>query len=379
MKINSITSSLSFGRGKASVNIPEGPSGGAEQDWLDRISGTDVVWYHSFDTASEVNQFRWTSGYGSDPNSSGADGEYVTWQSTGGADGGPYMKMEYPTGVHGGGLWWRPFAALNSASTGRGNADPAANGTITTQAWPMSDSYDTPLNWGNDSGNAGWYGSATDAAATPSEYQGTDFYLQVRVKRPEAIGAPPDGSVYDQITGKSIWFTSMNDSFNAGELVTYGHSYGNGDVNGVQPNHNVYSGNDFDSIGSQSGVTVTISNIDGSGEWTYSGGWDTLLYHITPGTNGGTGANRTKVEVWAQHDLTMYPAEAGLYEKIWDVFYPQGFSTGENSAGSDYYPGWNGLILAIYHNGSIIPSDKQFTFSYDQVIFSKATIAAPNF
>ena len=35
--------------------------------------------------------------------------------------------------------------------------------------------------------------------------------------------------------------------------------------------------------------------------WRYSGGWDTMLYHIVPGDVGGTGNARTRIEVWAQH------------------------------------------------------------------------------
>jgi hypothetical protein len=119
---------------------------------------------------------------------------------------------------------------------------------------------------------------------------------------------------------------------------------------------------------------LTISN--NTVGWRYSGGWDSLLYHITPGTPNGTGANRSRFEVWAQHDLILFPAEAGQYTKIWDVTYSQAFTTGTSSTGAPFFPGWNGLLLAIYHNGSAFLTTA-FDFDYAQVIFSKAAIPAP--
>jgi hypothetical protein len=97
---------------------------------------------------------------------------------------------------------------------------------------------------------------------------------------------------------------------------------------------------------------------------------------VTPGTPGGTGTNRTRVEVWAQHDLTLFPAESGQYTKIWDVTYSQNYDSGISSVGSRSLPGWNALILAIYHNGSAFTTSS-FSFDYDQVIFSKAFIPPP--
>jgi hypothetical protein len=80
--------------------------------------------------------------------------------------------------------------------------------------------------------------------------------------------------------------------------------------------------------------------------------------------------------VWAQHDLTLNPSEAGQYKKIWDVTYSQSFDSGTNSGGSPGFPGWNALILAIYHNGAAFTTSA-FSFDYDQVIFSKEYIPTP--
>ncbi|HEU5297846.1 MAG TPA: hypothetical protein VFU71_23950 [Burkholderiaceae bacterium] len=354
------------------------PSPGAGADWAGRISGSSVVWYHNFDAAAEVNQFRWSGGYqgGNDPQGKGSDGSKVAWVSSGGADGGGFMRLTYPSGVAAGGsYWWRPFAPLNAASTGRGAADPGASGTIPTQAFTVSDGSNTVNSWGATASNPGWYGSPTDQAANPSKYQGNDFYLQVRVRRNGTPGAPPNSAQYSNITGKFVWLTTTNSSYSSQELVTYGQSVSNSDVVGVQSRHNVYNGQNFNSLsGGQPNATVSIANT--SLNWRYSGGWDCLLYHVTPGTPGGAGADRTRVEVWAQHDLTQFPSEAGQYAKIWDVTYSQSYDGGTNSVGSLGLPGWNALILAIYHNGSVFTTST-FSFDYDQVIFSKASIPAP--
>lgn len=339
-----------------------------------------MVWHHNFDTASEVNQFRWTGGYsgGNDPQAKGSGGNFVSWQSSGGAEGGAFLRLTYPQGSaagRGNAYWWRPFNPLTGATNGRGADDPGANGSIARAAFNVSDGSSTTYDWSATASNPGWYGSPTDQAANPSKYQGNDFYLQIRVRRADSPGAPPDSSAYTNITGKSVWLTTTAATYTAQELVTYGQSVGAGDVQGVKSRHLIYVGQNFAPLGgSQPNETSAISNWNLN--WRYSGGWDTLLYHVTPGTNGGTGSNRTRVEVWAQHDPALFPAEAGKYTKIWDTTYSQSYTLGSNSSGAPLIPGWNGLILAIYHNGSAF-STGSFSFDYDQVIFSKATIPAP--
>jgi len=351
------------------------PSGA---DWSNRISGPGVVWYHDFDTAAEVNQFRWTGGYsgGNDPLAKGSDGNLVSWQSSGGVEGGGFLRLTYPLGsVGGNSYWWRPFNPLTGATNGRGMDDPGANGTIAPATFAVSDGSNTLSSWGAAASNPGWYGSSTDQAANPTKYQGNDFYLQVRVRRAQTPGAPPNSANYSNITGKSVWLTTTNSSYSAQELVTYGQSASAPDSVGVLSRHLVYDGQNFDSLGGgQPNETVTLSNW--LLNWRYSGGWDTLLYHVMPGTPGGTGSNRTHFEVWVQHDPSLFPSEAGQYTKIWDTMFSQSYDTGTNSAGAPGLPGWNALILAIYHNGSAFTTSS-FNFDYDQVIFSKAIIPPP--
>lgn len=348
--------------------------GDAASDWAARISGAGVVWYHNFDSAAEVNQFRWTNGYGSgnDPNGSGPGGQYVTHQASGGADGGGFMRLTYPLGSaagRGGSYWHRPFNALTGAGNGRGVDDPGANGTITPVGFTATDGGGVLYNWGNQP-NPGWYMNAAHQASYPGRFQGSDFWLQVRVRRAQRPGPPPDnpGQNFYNITGKLVWLTLTNGSYSQQEIVTYGQSAGE-DVTGQYGRHRIYGGYNFNPFGgSQHNESVTLSNTVVG--WRYSGGWDTLLYHITPGTDVGTGANRTRIEIWA--------AQQGQtsYTKIWDTLYTAHFDGGANSVGAPNLPGWNALILAIYHNGSAFATES-FNFDYDQVIFSKETIPCP--
>jgi hypothetical protein len=355
-------------------------NGTSDAGWNSRISAPGVVWYHNFDSAAEVNQFRWTNGFsgGNDPNSNGSGATFIAHVASGGADGGGFMRCTYPAGStagRGNSMWYRPMNPLTATTNGRGIVDPADGGALTPLAFNASNGSSTLYMWSSAASNPGWYMHPTHQAQNPGKFQGHDFYLQARVRRPQTPGAPPDSADYTHITGKHVWLTVTPSSYVGQELVTYGQSVGNGDVVGVQSRHNVYVGQNFNNLsGGQPNATVTIDNTDG-GDWRFSGGWDTLLYHITPGTDGGTGSNRTRVEVWAQHDLTLFPAESGVYTKIWDVTYTQGYSGGTNSSGAPILPGWNALILGCYHNGSAFPT--AFNFDYDQLIFSKQTIAAP--
>src|SRR5687767_1556356 len=91
-----------------------GPAPAPSADWVGRISGPGVVWYHNFDTAAEVNQFRWTGGFngGQDPNSLGTGGSLVIQVASGGADGGGFMPISYPAGSSAGernSYWRRPL------------------------------------------------------------------------------------------------------------------------------------------------------------------------------------------------------------------------------------------------------------------------------
>jgi hypothetical protein len=355
----------------------------ATADFLTRISGTGVVWYHSFDTDTEVSQFKWSGKWdnsewgGNDPLSIGPDSSRCLWVASGGADGGPFMRLSYPLGANSSGTYWyRPFNAFTGAGNGRGVNDPGANGTITPVAWSPTSGGSQTARWSADGPNAGYYGHSTYQAANPTKFQGGEFYIQVRIRRNGTPGPAPDNATFQNIVGKSFWPNVTTNTSTAQELVFYGQSPA--DVVGVHSRARIYEGANRSggpSIGGNN-MTTTIDNNDNVNDWRYSGGWDTLLLHITPGLNNGTGADRTRLEVWAQHDPALVPSEAGVYTKIWDVLYSAAFDQGTTSAGVPCFNGWNALILAIYHNGATFTTSS-FSYDYDQVIFSKASIPAP--
>lgn len=333
----------------------------AAADWQSRISGPGVVWYHNFDSAAEVAAFRWTGGYagGNDPGGIGdADAQYVQWVASGGADGGGYMQLTRNSPSMDGNYWYRPFNPLTGASNGRGQDDPGANGTIAPQTFIATQGGSQLYNWAQASNpKHGWYGHSS---YQDSRFDGTDFYVQVRVMADPRRTSPGNIQV-----GKFTSFTTTNFSYTAQELVTYAGYWEGAAAVGKANIHNMYRGVDYSPIDS-SIATGQINPV--SPKWAYSGGWDTLLYHVTPGTNGGTGANRTRIEVWGAH-----PGETS-YTKCWDCYVPMSFDPAGNSAGTLARPGWNAMLCWIYHNGA---SMSVFWQRYDQIIFSKAFIACP--
>jgi len=84
--------SVDGGQGSTTVCI----QGDAEADWQERISGAGVVWFHDFRTDDEVNNFRWTPGYGNgnDPLAVGsAYAKYVRRITTDGITGGGCLEI----------------------------------------------------------------------------------------------------------------------------------------------------------------------------------------------------------------------------------------------------------------------------------------------
>lgn len=332
------------------------------EDWLDRINDPLVVWYHNFDSAAEVNAFRWTGNYGNDPNAIGRqDADLVRWVETGGADGGGYLEIyrpayaagttRYVDGVH----WWRPFSALTGASNGRGEDDPAADGTLPVGTLIATNGGSQTYNWTNSGNpNQGWYGHSS---VQNSYFDGGDFWLQVRVMADPRRTTNPAVKV-----GKFSSFTTTRASYTTQELVTYS-GYWSGATSSAyagMPNvHNVYQGYGYQELASVS--TGSPRNPSSASPWSYSFGWDTLLYHVSPGRQA---TNETVFQVWA--------ARSGetSYTLIWDVVYPAYYS-----ADATLQQGWNAFLCWIYQ---ISDEDNQgyynssaFYQRYDQIIFKK--------
>lgn len=346
---------LSVGGGTSTTTPCATPSAAA--DWAARIGGAGVVWHHNFDSKAEVDAFRWTGGYrgGNDPLAVGdADAKYVEWVPTGGADGGGYMQLTRNSTGMDGNCWWRPFAPLTGASNGRGQDDPGANGTLAPRTLIATDGGGQVYNWGVSSNpKPGWYGHPSDQN---SFYDGHDFYMQIRV-----MTDPRRTTAGNPSVGKFTSFTTTNYSNTSQEVVTYSGYWEGSAAVGKANIHNVYQGYNYSPLADVSSGTRNPLGL----KWAYSGGWDTLLYHVIPGRNG---QNETRFEVWAAH-----PGETA-YTKIWDATYPAHYDSDGNTVGGVARPGWNAMLCWIYQNGA---SMSTFWQRYDQIIFSKQFIPCP--
>jgi hypothetical protein len=326
-------------------------SADASKDWLARISSPGVVWYHDFSSDAEVNNFRWTSGFGggNDPNAAGTNGGTVRRITTDGITGGA-LECYYPpnqsmNSIH----WWRPLSALPSPGNGRATNDPAANGTLPVRAY-------SPTSGGSQIAQfqGGWWGHPSQGSATKD---GNELFLQVRVKMdPRRITGGND----TWTVGKFVWLTTCSDALDYGEHVTY--SYGN-------PESGWASGVNYFRIYTLTGGSATpiASGNDAqpggvSTPWYYSGGWDTLLYQLRFGQAGvSSGDNATRLIVYAAH-----PGESS-YTTIMDHTY----------AVSAWRPegGLQALMLSAYNNNRTFP--QAFWHRYAQVILSKNFIPCP--
>ncbi len=350
------------------------PTDAGAADWATRIQGPGVVWYHSFDTAAEVDAFRWVGGYGNDPTgerdrAAAPDGAlHCHWVSAGGAEGAGYLQVDRPEGTSDVGMWWRPFSPLTGATNGRGVDDPAANGTLALGSF-NSNVNNALYNWADDANpTQGWYGP------TAGQYfDGTEFYLQVRVMADPRRTSP--GNIQG---GKFVWLTTSTFSYVSQELVSYQMSTErNVDGVGVPNYFNLYQGYNYENLyqvaTTNNGTHIQLgSALSGgcdpyehliTGCWAYAtnGTWDTLLYHVVPGADG---TPTTHLEVFAAH------AGESTYTKITDLLAPIHFDAATRT-------GWNALILGTYANGFQGIPNTAFWAKYDQVIFSKQFIACP--
>ncbi|HXS88456.1 MAG TPA: hypothetical protein VN705_03850 [Steroidobacteraceae bacterium] len=340
-------------------------SGNMEADWRLR-SGQDpgnpqpgVVWFHDFRSDAEVNAFRWSAGIGNDPNATGGEAPRLRRNTTDGLASGSCLEVLVGPGGSGqSSYWWRPFSPFVAPGNGKSANDPGAGGTIGARPWNSSDRNQL----GNT--NTGWYGHPSYAAADPSHFDGTDFYLQVVCKMdPRRI----TGGNSAFITGKFIWFTTAEgeQSLSNAEHVfmSYGPSGNDGNKNYLRAYSLGVNGiGSFDALDQEEPGDRIQPGSSSATDWSYSGGWDVLLFHLRLGQKNVTsGANATLLEVWAAH-----PGQTS-YTKIWNQEY-----------GNSAYEARNGLqalILGGYNNNANFP--QQFYHRYAQVIFSKQFIPCP--
>ena len=350
-------------------------SGGAnnateQADWIARSTGPGVVWAHDFSTDDEVNNFRWTSGYGNDPQAIGSSyAGYVRHITTDGFDDGA-LEIYRPSGTGDGSDWWRPFSPMLGGTTsgngkGAGQDDPGANGTLPPQAYNPSFRGEIN-NWGL----RGYYGSAGNWT-----YDGSEYYLQARVKmdprRVQGINANVDGGKLFIIGRNDLSNVSQKIVVQSGHPISgknylgmYSLNYGNAPLGQHPPGVSVQGDQPNTSYGTVGDGLCRYDNNGGrlANCWSFPdpAAWVTLEWHVKPGTDNG---NDTLIEVYAAmpgdtaFTRVWYQPNASL---LYDPNHPQGH---------------NAVHLSTYLNGL---NASEIYHRYDQVILSKEFIPVPH-
>lgn len=332
-----------------------------EADWRLRTSAPGVIWFHDFRSAREVDAFRWINQYGSDPDGVAPLGDRIRRITTDGITGGGCMEIwrDGKNDVQG---WWRPFSPLTGGWPGNGKDedDPGARDDRHIDARPWDPTTDSRFVTRRH--QVGYYGHPSYHALHPGSYDGAEYYLQVRVK------VDPKRLKYRN-GGKLLYLTRTDRSATPQEIVTVsGMEVGGRNMFSMYRTLNWRLSRDWEGNGSQPGSELRgrfggLCNFEYGGLrqcWAYSGGWDTLLYHIRPGLNGN---NDTLVQVWAAH-----PGDSG-YTKIWDQ------PNVDLPFDRDHPQGHNAVICSGYLNR--IDTGPGVYHRYGQLIFSLDWIPCP--
>ena len=354
-QIQTIDGRISATLGEFEVNLINIDSSDAEADWQNRINQEGVVWFHNFASAAEVDAFRWYGGIGNDPGDTGEPGTMIH-DAADGITGGGCLSMvltvaQQPQGA----AWWRPLSPLTSPGNGKAQNDPGANGSISAKAYDPSNASEVQ-NWNQ----GGFYGHPDYHAASPGQFDGHGYYLQMRYKADSRRRAGADG-------GKNIYLSRTDQSLTSQEIVTVAMQDGN--VSGSPFNFfSMYrSGSPpltNDEPGPENQVDGDLGFCDWptdiAGCWYYPDDeWCTLLYHVTPMRNSD---GQTRVRVWAQK-----PGETE-YTQIWNQRTVNlGYGAGEPF-------GHNALICSGYQQTTMPTTVTQ---KWDELAFSKYPIRNP--
>ena len=326
----------------------------AEADFLESVVGS--VWYHDFRNEPEVDQFRWTSGSGNDPNdtleTNGRDNGTVNWLQGDGITGGACLEVITFAGTSEPKNWWRPFSPMDGSSNGRGSDDPGDYGSIAVESF-------SPTSGGNQTANfdAGWYGDPFEAS--DPFFDGAGYWLRVSIKLDPR--RPQQPSAYER-AGKLFYFTRTDQSNTNQEMVT--KSQHNGSTVGDEVFFMYRSGGTSISPTQANRESSELTtNPEGYWQMPYNDTWITLLYHVRPETG-----NQTYLQVWTDYDGTQV---VGKFIKLWDDVVPLPFAVRD---------GQNALIASCYLNKSQVgvPTTSDVYQRFDEIIFSKYQIRCPN-
>jgi hypothetical protein len=345
----------------ASFDIRISDTSELEADWTLRSSQPGVVWHHNFANAAEVDAFRWTGDYGNDPDDdSGITGKTgtISHQTSDGITGGGCLEMLRTVGsvdpTHGNldpSAWWRPLDPINGAGNGRGVDDPGANGTISVKTWTPVAGGGQTLGW-----TGGAYGHPDYHAASPGQFDGHDYWFQARVKLDSrrALTENQPGA-----NGKLFYFSRTDKSFTTQEIVTVSGKFSPADS---PPWFAMYRSGSPPLVDDDPGSSNQPNNERGfcdwpgtiSACWSWSHGWDTMLYHVIPMKHED---GKTVVQCWAQT-----AGETG-YTRVWDQ---KNIVLPFNTSGAVAPEGHNAVICSGYMNGKTMT---EFYHRWDELIF----------
>jgi hypothetical protein len=336
-------------------------SGDAEADWLSRSTAAGVVWAHDFRTATEVDRFRWISGYrgGNSPEGAGPNASALRQITTDGI-GSNQWCMELLGGVGDGVSWWRPFSP-QAGDRGASNLD--------VRRRPVR-LFPNPTEGGDQT--ATWHFGNYATNKSPSydnegeTKDGHDFWIQWRLKvdpkrRTIRTATGSGKSIYITRTEASLTPQEINVQINDGsdypiEMYTGGSPSLQGSSNG--PTQNGYLRGEFTNWGRYGGPN-----------WiTPYGVWDTFMIHVVPGHENDDWNSNS----FADNEIFMWAAHQGdaHWSQIWKRSnYRMDFRDSLCNTN-----GWNALIASVYTGGT---ASANWYHRYAQIIFSKQEIALP--
>jgi hypothetical protein len=394
--------------GAVPTEPPVTPPAGELADWLARLSGPGIAWGHNFDSADEVNAFRHNAGVNDPTNSTNST---TLFNSSDGFAGGGCLEITVPSGGIASGGWWRPMAAIAAGvnSNGKATDDPACNGTVKLRPWNAAVA-GTNFNF-----RQGYYANPSVVAANPTwqgtsdPFDGTEFYLQFRVKtqdtRWQGYNGPASApSESNRNPPGKLMFIDVTGSTHESEIVIYSGGpdpvYFNSTypfrmytASGSAPNSFLSSPQGAPGNASmQPGgpyentcrIGVDTTQVNDCWEWPRAAEWITVLVHVIPGLDNQATQTQslanwvnkdTTVEVWvARANETEYTKVFESYNLAW-LF---GDRNGNANPYELHPAAFNSVCPSAYMNNVPALAGAGWYQRYSQILFGKDWIRPPN-
>lgn len=339
-----------------------------EADWIRRSTGTGVKWATDFRDNAAVTDYRINGALGAQVDGDGVS--LVRRNALDGVKANGCLELYTPAGAENKMRWARPFCAF-PGDVGYVSGAPIIPNWQTNQYQFRRGMYGHVDYWGQTGG--GYAG--TDG----SNWQGTDFYIQFRVKTPAAAYSVSHPANY---SGKMA-YVEVCGGGNQELILTYGRKLG------MYTNFGRPGGNPLhDPQGSTYQLTSYMQpntpyadyyNNSFTNCWVYPDDeWVTVLLHLIPGHHNGTDTdfNPSATNLRKDTGIEVWVARYGdtSYTKVWEKFdYIWSFDATSPAYGNLY--GFNCLLFSQYMNQ--VNAGTSWWRRYDEVIFSTQAIPCP--